>query len=482
MPEEASIRNKALACAGLVCIQTAVGVLYKASQRGGGFKYSTTSAVTMAEAVKLTLSVTFHVLEHRGEADGAFAAAWSSAKAQLSPSAVMQIWIVAFLYAFNNQLSFFVYLLADPGTIFLFKAGSTLIVAIVQYTFVGKDFKEEQWRAMLLQGVGMVIVQYDPCRSAPLYRPLAYMCMILSTVVTAATTVRNEYQVKQYKIGLNVQNATLYAGGVWMNLLAFLFVPNPNSTQASIGFFEGYSNPLALGVVVCNGLIGLAITAVYKYADAVTKCIAGDITAVLLCIISSFLFGLRASITTWCGVFVVSFAVHLYMEASRAPSAPPAPPKTESTSAEKSSSAATAELVGAANEATEVTAETVERLAELQRPKGLLEKLPKPVKVLALAAPVACLFYMAFVIYPEVFWDTVGMPKSPVGVRECLTKWSEDAACGVSGLEVSKPNCIRSGVECLAKLAQEESLPEDGTLKSLGRCVRLHFPMQTGEN
>lgn len=323
MGDESNIRTKILACAGLVCIQTAVGVLYKASQMGGGFKYSTTSAITMAEAVKLTLSVSFHVLEYRAEPQPA-AAAWADAKAQLSPAAVLQIWIVAFLYAFNNQLSFFVYTLADPGTIFLFKAGSTLIVALIQCVFVGKDFKQEQWRAMILQGVGMIVVQYDPCRSRPLYPALAYVCMIFSTIVTATTTVRNEYQVKQYKISLNVQNATLYAGGIWMNLLAFFFVPNPNSTQAAIGFFEGYGNPLAVGVVVCNGLIGLAITAVYKYADAVTKCIAGDITAVLLCIISSFLFGLRASITTWCGVFVVSFAVHLYMEAGRKPADPAA--------------------------------------------------------------------------------------------------------------------------------------------------------------
>merc|ERR1719253_2500619 len=111
-----------------------------------------------------------------------------------------------------------------------------------------------------------------------------------------------------------------------MNLAAFLFVPSPNSKQASLGFFDGYSNPSALAVVLANALIGLAITAVYKYADAITKCIAQDITAVILCIISSFFFGLRASLSTWCGVFVVTFAVYLYMEASQSkPVSSPAP-------------------------------------------------------------------------------------------------------------------------------------------------------------
>merc|ERR1712113_1027238 len=87
-------------------------------------------------------------------------------------------------------------------------------------------------------------------------------------------------------------------------------------------FFDGYDNPLAIGVVFANSVIGLAITAVYKYADAVIKCIASDITAVTLCMFSVFLFGLNSSITLWCGVSVVCFAVHLYASAAGKP--PPA--------------------------------------------------------------------------------------------------------------------------------------------------------------
>jgi len=207
--------------------------------------------------------------------------------------------------------------MADPGTIFLFKSASTLIVAVVQRVFVGKSFSVDQWRAMALQACGMIVVQYDPCRSRPIHRPLAYACVTVSAVVTGISTVRNEYLVKNYKIGLNVQNMTLYTGGVWMNLLAFLVIPNPNSKQAVLGFFEGYDNPLALAVVFANAMIGLAINAVYKYADAITKCIASDITAVLLCILSQIFFGLEASVLTWCGVAVVCLAVHLYTSAPR---------------------------------------------------------------------------------------------------------------------------------------------------------------------
>merc|ERR1712217_404483 len=168
----------------------------------------------------------------------------------------------------------------------------------------------------------MIIVQYDPCKQRPVYRPLAYLCTIISTIVTSLCAARNEYLVRNYSICLNVQNATLYMGGMWMNLVAFFVLPNPNSTQSRIGFFEGFDDPLAIGVIFANSMIGLVITAVYKYADAITKCIAADITAVLLCIISVFVFGLKSSITLWCGVAVVRFAVHLYTGVSRPPSVP----------------------------------------------------------------------------------------------------------------------------------------------------------------
>merc|ERR1712039_65597 len=145
---------------------------------------------------------------------------------------------------------------------------------------------------------------------------------------------RNEFLVKNYKIGLNVQNSTLYFGGSLLNLFAFFALPNPNNTQKDIGFFDGYDNVLAIGVVFCNAMIGLAITAVYKYADAVVKCFSSDITAVVLMVISSFFFGLKSSVTMWCGVFVVTFAVHLYIDAVKPGAPTPTAPATKDEASE----------------------------------------------------------------------------------------------------------------------------------------------------
>jgi len=267
--------------------------------------------------------------------------------------AVLHIWTLSLLYTINNQLSFYVYMLADPGTIYLFKAASTLIVAVIQRTLLGKEFSGDQWKAMGLQAVGMITVQYDPCNSKALYPPLAYFLMAMSAVLTSLCAVRNEYLVKNYKISLNVQNAVLYSGGVYMNLFAFLCLPNPNSAKDEIGFFDGFGDPLALGVVFANAMIGLAITAVYKYADAITKCISSDVTAVVLIILSTVFFHLRATITMWCGVAVVCFAVHHYTNASQAMAQAnaakpkPPPPKDDETKMYDKKDEEMATLVGA---------------------------------------------------------------------------------------------------------------------------------------
>lgn len=340
-------RMKMLAALGLVLVSTMTGVLYKVSQAvGGGFKYSTTSAIAIAEMVKFGMSLSFHVGDttHHSKNETKWVSGMAVVRNQVSVSGAGHIWFLSVLYFLNNQLSFYVYMLADPGTIFLFKAGSTMIVATVQCLCVGKRFSAQQWQAMALQGIGMVIVQYNPCKSSARYSPRAYLLMTISTVVTALCAVRNEYLVKNYKIGLNVQNMVLYSGGILLNLFAFFFLPNPNSSQEDIGFFTGYDNPLACAVVFANAMIGLAITAVYKYADAVTKCIAGDVTAVVLCVISSIFFELEPSVSLWCGVFVVCFAVHSYTSAAPVPQ--PGPPKPEAREVELGKSMPKAQAVG----------------------------------------------------------------------------------------------------------------------------------------
>jgi hypothetical protein len=61
-------------------------------------------------------------------------------------------------------------------------------------------------------------------------------------------------------------------------------------SKANVGFFEGYDTVSAKMVIICNAMIGLAISAVFKYADAVIKTFATAVVTVLLVIFSAIYF------------------------------------------------------------------------------------------------------------------------------------------------------------------------------------------------
>jgi hypothetical protein len=81
----------------------------------------------------------------------------------------------------------------------------------------------------------------------------------------------------------------------------------------SVGFFDGYDNIYAIVVVLLNSVIGVVITFLYKYGDAVIKCFANVLSSMILILISIFFLGLTATVTSTCGCIIVFSATYIYM-------------------------------------------------------------------------------------------------------------------------------------------------------------------------
>ena len=111
-----------------------------------------------------------------------------------------------------------------------------------------------------------------------------------------------------------VQNLALYGYGIVFNLIAYQ-LPNPYSTSHS--FFDGYDRFSAVATIICNALIGIAISAVYKYADAITKVMATDATSVILVVASVLFFGFSGRMFVWIGTAITLTAIHLNQEDAR---------------------------------------------------------------------------------------------------------------------------------------------------------------------
>jgi hypothetical protein len=293
--KESEVRTGLIALFSLVMIQTCTGVAYRASQKSSReYAFSTLSAIVMAEGVKAALACFLYSREVGG-VKGIFSG--------VTTRIVLAQAGLGLFYMINNQIAFALYKVADPATIFLFKSAGTITVASIQWFALAKVFTPVQWILMTIQGSGMAVMQWNECKGVPDYPVSTYVLLVSSAGITGFCSVWNEFLLKKVALNMHTQNVVLYLWGVLFNLIGFVFSSEDKT------FFQGYNGFFPLSVIAVNSVIGIVITFAYKFANAVYKMMAGDITAVLLVIISIFAFGYEFRARTALGVSQVLLAV-----------------------------------------------------------------------------------------------------------------------------------------------------------------------------
>ena len=244
---------------------------------------------------------------------------------ELSVQLFLHLSGLAFLYCVNNQLTFLLFRLVDSANVSLFKSGSTALTGLLLWSLFSRPIVGVQWASIALQTLGLVVVQYNASTASSAYSSGTYALLLLSTAITAVSSVWNEQLVKRYQCSLHLQNAALYLVGTALNVGAYLLsvhVPSFRTllfsdSAASIGFLEGYT-AAALLIIACNSVLGLVITAVYKYADAVIKTFATASATGALLLLNSSLFGVQANVHSYLGSAVVFIASYVYFKGQTA--------------------------------------------------------------------------------------------------------------------------------------------------------------------
>lgn len=246
----------------------------------------------------------------------------SQLASDLQPRLCVHLVCLAALYALNNHVAFVLFLYVDPASISLFKSWATGISAVILYVFFARPISGVQWGAILLQVIGLIISLYDPCKGTV---QGSYALLIFSVFITAVCSVWNEQVVKKFNASLYSQNIILYTVGSILNLLVFFLAPASYPakgvdpvTGAAVSYFAGYT-PAVLGVIACNSLLGLAITVVYKYADAIIKTFASATGTGVLLVVNTMLFATPASLSAFLGVAVVFIASYIYLKGATEP-------------------------------------------------------------------------------------------------------------------------------------------------------------------
>lgn len=306
----AGVSKEWSAFAALVLLQTLLGVLYKVSQRNNAYAYSTFGALAAAETVKLAISATFLMRDARAS-HASFAHA---AIKHCSVANVASVWALAGIYFASNQLAFYTFLVADPSSINLFKAGSGLLTAVVWCLCMGRAVSRVQGAAIVIQVCGLVVLQWDACSQQALLSPIAYATILIYVSLTCCSSVWNEMQLKGMPLSLHQQNALLYAAGAVLNTAGHMLARWRN--PAAPGLLQGH-NALSVAVIVVNSCFGIVITALYKYSNAIMKTIASGVTSVIIVAISTVWFGLPFNPVT--GASSTAIIVSSYLYASSPP-------------------------------------------------------------------------------------------------------------------------------------------------------------------
>ena len=364
----ASTSQKLIAFFGLVVIQTGVALLFKLSQRGGKYTFLTSSAQTTAEFCKLLISLGFFArdtfavapppvpradVEEQPAAAAAAApsrspaALWAALRGLVSDQLLAHTGGLALLYCFNNQLAFSLFRWADAATVTLIKSASSIVSALLLWVLLSRPIAPLQWHAITLQVLGLFIVQYDSCKGSALLSIPVYLALFGSLFISSGAGVWNEHVLKTFGISMHVQNICLYSFGVLFNLLVFVFLEQHGGRGLLGSYFHGY-NPAAVGVILCQAVLGLVVTAVLKYADTVIRSFATACSISVLYAVNITFLGWSANLTYIAGCFVVFISTYLYMalglQLPPKPAAPP-PPRDEAAAAAKAEDADAAPAV-----------------------------------------------------------------------------------------------------------------------------------------
>ena len=314
----------------LVAVQTTAILLFKLCQQNGTYTFSVASSVALTELCKLALAASMHI-QHVASSKKAF---WEGVNVKI----IVNYFGLSTLYTINNQLSFYVLEIADPGSMALGKSIAPYLCALL-LRFAGQQLRSLQWVCVVIQCCAIAIVQYDACRGAGQLPTRAYYMIATAVSITAVTSVWNQLIIKGFDVPVNLQNSIMYFFGSIIATASYAHTSSQPLKRGAHhkGFFEGYT-PLAVLLVLFQAFHGLAVALVYKYADAIVKNFASSSVMAILIVISAYFFSVETNAHSWLGVAIVLTTTYCYMNIALrmpAPASSKPPPTTPSIEQEK---------------------------------------------------------------------------------------------------------------------------------------------------
>lgn len=320
-PERSSLTQAAtriISFVVLVTLSVGTQTFFKLSQRGGKYEYNTVSAMTVVEGIKLTIAVSQLMYEQKWSVD-----ACKQLFVGVTKNVYFAYLFLAVSYAGYNQLIFAVMKIADPGTFSLFKSLTPAIVSLMNWAAFGSWLTRAQFYCLFIQIFGIIPIAVSSSSGGDSKLQFGLdglLLMIFTLALGSFNTVYNAATIKDQsaKHPVQVQNAILYSFGFITNLFVFFFTMKPDDNS----FFYGYNHASVIILLFLNSTVGVTISFVYKFGDAVLKTLSQPMSSSILVFISYLFFSMPLDIVKAAGAGVVVISTLLYLEL-------PMPPKKE---------------------------------------------------------------------------------------------------------------------------------------------------------
>ncbi|KAL1022936.1 hypothetical protein UPYG_G00034430 [Umbra pygmaea] len=279
---------------GVLVFQTTSLVLtmrYSRTLQGDGPRYLASSAVVVAELMKIVTCVLLVFKEH----NYSVRALNSILRQEIAhkPVDTLKLAIPSGIYTLQNNLLYVALSNLDAATYQVTYQLKILTTALFSVSMLGRRLGVYQWLSLLILMAGVALVQW-PAESptAPEKEQLSAGSQFVgvSAVLVACCSsgfagVYFEKILKETKQSVWVRNIQLGVFGLVFSLMG-MFAYDGNRVQES-GMFQGYTT-VTWVVVALQALGGLVIAAVIKYADNILKGFATSLSIILSTLISYF--------------------------------------------------------------------------------------------------------------------------------------------------------------------------------------------------
>ncbi|CAJ0601375.1 unnamed protein product [Cylicocyclus nassatus] len=323
----ATVSSKNLKYVSLVVLiaQTTALVLilrYSRTQKHEGPRYLSSTAVVLAEIVKMVTCVVVLLHNH----------GWrlSSFQSELHTEVVvkrrdtLKVAVPAILYVIQNNLLFLALSKLDAATYQVTYQLKILTTALFSVTILGRSLNRLKWLALVLLTVGVALVQWPsggPKKgqsSGDTSDSLIGLLAVLAACFSSGFAgVYFEKILKTTNVSLWMRNLQLAFFSIFGGFL-MCWLYDWGAIQKD-GFLQGY-NTIIWIVVALQAYGGLVIALVVKYADNILKGFAVSLSIILSSFISWWLLGdFTPSMMFAAGATTVILSTFMYGYEPKAP-------------------------------------------------------------------------------------------------------------------------------------------------------------------